>query len=94
MDRPCMVRINISHLKYNGLAKLHVGFLNELWRYRVNDSTWTWISGNDTADQQGVYGEKGQASVDNTPGGRSGAVGWFDSSKQEFWVLGGHRTGV
>ena len=56
----------------------------------MNDSTWTWISGNDTANQIGVYGEKGKASTDYLPGARSGAVGWYDSLRQEFWLFGGY----
>jgi len=36
-----------------------IGNLNDLWRYRVNDSTWTWIAGSNTANQLGMYGEKG-----------------------------------
>jgi len=28
----------------------------------MNDSTWTWVSGSDTAYQPGVYGSKGNAS--------------------------------
>ena len=63
--------------------------LNDLWRYRINDSTWTWISGSDSIDQPGVYGEKGNASSENVPGARYGAVGWYDSLRQEFWLFGG-----
>jgi len=47
------------------------------------------MSGNDTVNQEGVYGTKGNASVENVPGAREYAVGWFDSSRQEFWVFGG-----
>jgi len=66
------------------------GLLNDLWRYRVNDSTWTWIAGSNTINQQGVYGEKGNASTTNIPGSRREAVGWYDSLRQEFWLFGGY----
>ena len=56
----------------------------------MNDSTWTWISGSDSIDQPGVYGEKGNASSENVPGSRGGAVGWYDSLKQELWLFGGY----
>ena len=56
----------------------------------MNDSTWTWISGSDRADQKGVYGEKEKASIENVPGSRSGAVGWYDSLREEFWLFGGY----
>ena len=56
----------------------------------MNDSTWTWISGSNTINQLGVYGTKGNASIENVPGSRFGAVGWFDSVKQELWLFGGY----
>ena len=56
----------------------------------MNDSTWTWISGSITINQRGVYGEKGNASIENVPGSRWGAVGWIDISTQEFWLFGGY----
>jgi len=55
----------------------------------MNDSTWTWISGSNILNQPGVYGEKGIASTGNHPGARYGAVGWYDSLKEEFWLFGG-----
>ena len=59
----------------------------------MNDSTWTWISGSDTVYQRGVYGEKGISNTTNVPGSRSGAVGWFDSVREEFWLFGGYGYG-
>ena len=53
------------------------------------NSTWTWVSGSNARNQPGVYGEKGNASVDNVPGGRGHAVGWYDSETQEMWLFGG-----
>jgi len=76
-----MVRDIVDYCSTNNPLNLVIGLLNDLWRYRVIDSTWTWISGNDTENQPGVYGEKGNASVNNYPGGRYGAVGWYDSLK-------------
>jgi len=66
-----------------------IGQLNDLWRYRINDSTWTWISGSNTTNQPGFYGEKGNASTDNYPGAHCCAVGWYDSLREEFWLFGG-----
>ena len=43
----------------------------------------------------GIYGEKGISSSFNHPGARYGAVGWYDSVRQEYWLFGGHgRDGV
>ena len=59
----------------------------------MNDSTWTWMGGSNTTNQPGVYGKKGNASVENIPGARYGAVGWYDSSREEFWLFGGYGYG-
>jgi len=56
----------------------------------VSDNTWTWMSGNDSANQRGVYGEKGVSRPSNVPGARYGAAVWFDDVSQEFWLFGGH----
>ena len=55
----------------------------------MNDSTWTWIAGSNTINQPAFYGEKGKANTTNMPGARYGAVGWYDSLRQEFWLFGG-----
>ena len=67
-----------------------IGVLNDLWRYRVNDSTWTWMGGSNTTNQPGSYGTKGNASISNVPGSRYAATGWYDSLRQEFWLFGGN----
>ena len=59
----------------------------------MNDSTWTWISGSSIHDQPGIYGEKGNASINHVPGGRASAFAWCDSSRQEFWLFGGFGYG-
>lgn len=46
------------------------------------------MSGNSTANAEGVYGSKGVASKANTPGGRLGANSWVDSSGN-FWLFAG-----
>lgn len=67
-----------------------IGLLNDLWRYNGTDSTWTWVSGSNIADEKAVYGVKGVANVTNMPSARYGAVGWYDSTLQELWVFGGY----
>ena len=71
-----------------------LGVLNDLWRYNVKNNSWTWESGSTIVDQKGIYGEQGNASIENVPGSRLGAVGWFDSLKQEFWLFGGLGYGI
>ena len=60
----------------------------------MNDSTWTWISGSNTIKQPGFYGEKGNASTENVPGGRISAVVWYDSVREELWLFGGSGYGI
>ena len=65
--------------------------MNDLWKYSVADGTWTWMSGNSTKNQLGHYGTKGEADELNVPSSRRYAVGWYDSSREEFWMFGGYR---
>lgn len=58
----------------------NTGFLNDLWKYDIATNEWTWFSGSKRVSQSGVYGTKGLASASNTPGARSGGVGWRDAS--------------
>jgi hypothetical protein len=62
------------------------GRLNDLWRW--DGSEWTWISGSDGTNQNGVYGTKGIPDPANVPGSRYGAVSWTDPS-DNFWFFGG-----
>jgi hypothetical protein len=54
----------------------------------VVNGMWTWISGSNTTDQHGVYGEKGIPSSLNVPGARQNAVSWIDKNGN-LWLFGG-----
>jgi len=60
----------------------------------VQEVTWTFISGSHDISTDGVYGEKGNASIANAPGERYSAVGWYDSYNKEFWLFGGFGRAV
>lgn len=64
-------------------------YLNDLWRYDPINNQWTWISGQDTPNQPGVYGIMGVASPSNVPGARRGGVSWI-SPDGNLWLFGGH----
>jgi len=49
---------------------------------------WTWMGGNNTDWQYGVYGTLGTPAAGNTPGGRWLAASWTDSSGH-LWLFGG-----
>lgn len=67
-------------------ASLPLGNLNDLWKY--DGHQWTWMGGANLINAPAHYGSKGSASTDNTPGARSGSVGWVDPSGN-FWLFGG-----
>ncbi|MGA9062239.1 MAG: kelch repeat-containing protein [Terracidiphilus sp.] len=65
------------------------GPLGDLWKFSPSTEQWTWMSGPDVARQDGEYGTEGMAAAGNMPGGRSGAMGWIDSSGN-LWLFGGN----
>ncbi len=62
--------------------------LNDLWKYNASTNLWTWISGDNTTDQPGVYGTKGIPAVSNKPGARQGAITW-NGADGSLWLYGG-----
>jgi N-acetylneuraminic acid mutarotase len=74
---------------FGGLGSAISGsVLNDLWTYDPATSRWTWMSGGNTGDQMGFYGEKGASSPLNVPGGRRWAVSWVDP-EGNLWLFGG-----
>ena len=69
------------------------GSLNDLWEFDPSTEEWTWVSGSNTiatfnGGQPGAYGQLGTPTATNTPGGRSGALGWTDANGN-LWLFGG-----
>jgi hypothetical protein len=47
-------------------------------RWKFDGEEWVWVSGSNTSNQNGVYGEKGIPDSSNIPGGRYGIMsGWI-----------------
>src|SRR5207253_1337148 len=69
-----------------------IGLLNDLWEYNSASGQWTWVSGANTANQNGVYGTQTAAAAGNVPGSRWGPVGWTDASNN-LWFFGGWGYG-
>ena len=61
---------------------------NDLWMYDPSNNQWTWVSGNNTTNNVGVYGNKGAVDPGNMPGGRFAASGWADKAGN-FFIFGG-----
>jgi N-acetylneuraminic acid mutarotase len=58
-------------------------WLNDLWEYDPTTNEWTWVSGSNTGDQAGIFGNS-----TSLPGARMAAVSWIDSSGN-LWLFGG-----
>ena len=54
----------------------------------VLPNRWTWVSGSNVGNHQGVYGAQGTATAGNIPGTRKSSVSWIDS-KGMLWLFGG-----
>ena len=61
---------------------------NDLWKYNIASGQWTWVSGANTPNSNGIYGSKDSASPGNVPGARLGAVSWTDK-QGHLWLFGG-----
>lgn len=72
-----------------GYASVATGMLNDLWRYNPVTNEWTWISGDNTPNNTGVYGTKGTPSSGNKPGGRYLSATWTDNAG-DLWLFGGY----
>ncbi len=63
---------------------------NDLWRYNIATNNWTWMKGENTIDQPGVYGTQGTAAATNNPSSRAEAATWLDANGK-FWLFGGRK---
>jgi len=59
---------------------------NDLWKF--DGTHWTWVSGSNSANQNGNYGTKWIAAASNTPGARYDSIAWMDQSGN-LWLFGG-----
>ncbi len=65
------------------------GHLNDLWKFDPATLEWTWVSGGDGVNAEGVYGTMQTAASTNIPGSREASVSWIDSGG-DLWLYGGH----
>jgi N-acetylneuraminic acid mutarotase len=71
-----------------GYTDTEFGFLNTLWKFTPSTNKWTWVKGDKTTNQAGIYGSQGIAHASNKPGGRYGSRTWTDSNGN-LWLFGG-----
>ena len=72
--------------------------LNDLWEFNITTKQWTWVSGNNLANQTGTYGAEAISNLStgaatDMPGSRWGAVGWSDANSN-LWFYGGWGYGT
>jgi len=67
------------------------GTMDDLWVYRPAQNNWSFIAGDLILDQSSVFGVQGIPDSSNKPGGRCGAVTWFDHDGN-LWLFGGLST--
>ena len=72
-------------------ANGNLGNFNDLWEFSPSNKQWTWVSGSNTVNANGVYGTLGSGSAANVPGARESAVSWTDSSGN-LWLFGGYGS--
>ncbi len=68
--------------------------LNDLWKFDPNTLQWTWISGDMTAGNTGIYGTRLQPGAANKPGARMGSGFWTEPDGKRFWLFGGSGLGA
>jgi N-acetylneuraminic acid mutarotase len=63
-------------------------WLNDLWKFNPQTNEWTWIRGNTSGNQPGIYGVQALPSSSAQPGSREFPVSWTDAAGN-FWLFGG-----
>lgn len=72
-----------------GYDEVNSGYLNDLWKFDIATSTWTWMKGDTLVDQVAVYGTQGVPAHTNKSGSRNSCISWTDNSGN-LWMFGGY----
>ncbi len=64
--------------------------MGDIWKYDITSGIWNWMSGDSTANPQGVYGPVGVPSTNNSPLARNTQFYWKDDS-YNLWLAGGEN---
>ena len=65
------------------------GFFNDLWEYDISTGNWTWVSGDNVPNANGVHGILGLAAPANVPGARERSCSAWTDSLNNLWLFGG-----
>ncbi len=69
-------------------------FQNDVWRYTVATNEWTWMSGANFPNQNGIYGTQCIPSRCNRPGARAENRACWVANNGMFYTFGGFRQGM
>lgn len=70
------------------------GQLNDMWMFNITTKLWTWLTGNNSINAVGTYGNPGVTAFGNNPGGRNRFSMTLDSENQIIFVFGGSGYGA
>jgi Kelch motif len=70
----------------------HAGPMNDLWKFPLSGTKWTFVGGSQTNGSGPVLGAQGIPSAGNLPGTREFATSWQTPSG-DVWIFGGERLG-
>ena len=84
-------RYDLIHCFARFIIILKGSQLSDLWRYSVNDTIWTWMSGSDGTSNSyfATYGLQGIESSTVMPGGRRMPGFFYNASAGVFYIHGG-----
>jgi len=74
----------------NGKTASTTGLLNDLWKYDVSTSMWTWMKGSNATNQAATFGTQGTAASSNNPRSSHSSVGWVGNNGDLF-LFGGRN---
>ena len=74
---------------FGGYSYTYEVYFNDLWKYNVATSTWTWVSGSNSFDETPSYETRGVPSGTSLPGGRNGSASWVGNDGN-LWLFGGY----
>lgn len=63
--------------------------MNDLWKFDLNTSSWTWMAGTSTPNDYGNKGEKGVYKPTNVPSARCSSAVAVDPATDTVWIFGG-----
>jgi hypothetical protein len=70
----------------------NAGPMNDLWKFSLSTTKWTFVSGSTTNGAGPVYGSQGIPTAGNVPGSRSFSTSW-QAPSGDVWIFGGERLG-